>query len=260
MPKNDFSYTFNGLHRLIIYLTSPTGCEWDKKQTPRSLRTYLLEECYEVIDAIENENDINLMQELGDLLFHILFQIKLSEDKNRFNKEDVFKTIINKLIHRHPEIFSCSNEYISKTPESKWELIKSQEKNISSSPSLLGDIPNSLPSLSFAQLMQKRAALANFDWEEINEVLGKVNEELAEIKNSTNLKEQQEEIGDLLFSIVNVARWMGIDSEIALRKANHKFKNRFEFMEKFSKKRKIDFNKLNKKEQELLWEKSKNSI
>ena len=108
--------------------------------------------------------------------------------------------------------------------------------------------------------MQKRAALANFDWEEINEVLGKVNEELAEIKNSTNLKEQQEEIGDLLFSIVNVARWMGIDSEIALRKANHKFKNRFEFMEKLSKKRKIDFNKLNKKEQELLWEKSKNSI
>ena len=124
----------------------------------------------------------------------------------------------------------------------------------------MGDIPNSLPSLSFAQLMQKRAALANFDWEEINEVLGKVNEELAEIKNSTNLKEQQEEIGDLLFSIVNVARWMGIDSEIALRKANHKFKNRFEFMEKLSKKRKIDFNKLNKKEQELLWEKSKNSI
>ena len=108
--------------------------------------------------------------------------------------------------------------------------------------------------------MQKRAALANFDWEEINEVLGKVNEELAEIKNSTNLKEQQEEIGDLLFSIVNVARWMGIDSEIALRKANHKIKNRFEFMEKLSKKRKIDFNKLNKKEQELLWEKSKNSI
>ena len=257
MPKQDFSYTFNGLYTLVAYLTSPTGCKWDKKQTSRSLRTYLLEECYEVIDAIENENDTNLMEELGDLLFHIIFQIKLSEDKKKFNEDDVFETIINKLIRRHPEVFSCSKEYLNKTPETKWEIIKSREQLTPSLVSILGDIPSSLPSLSFAQLIQKRAALANFDWEKIDEVLDKVNEELIEIKNSSNIKEKEEEVGDLLFSIVNVARWIGIDSEIALRKANLKFKNRFKFMEELSKKRKTTFNNLNKKEKDSLWKKSK---
>lgn len=260
MQKQDFSYTFSGLYALIAYLTSPKGCEWDKKQTSRSLRTYLLEECYEVIDAIENENDTNLMEELGDLLFHIIFQIKLSEDKKKFNKDNVFETIINKLIRRHPEVFSCSKEYLNKTSETKWEIIKSQEDLTTSLVSILGDIPNNLPSLSFAQLIQKRAALASFDWEKIDEVLDKVNEELIEIKNSVTSKEKEEEVGDLLFSIVNVARWMGIDSEIALRKANFKFKNRFKFMEELSKKRKTPFNNLNKKEKESLWQKSKDCI
>ena len=257
MLKHKFQYTFNGLYSLIIYLTSPRGCEWDKKQTPSSLKKYLLEECYEVIDAIDNKEDENLTEELGDLLFHIIFQIKLGEDQKKFKKEQVFEKIINKMIHRHPEVFSSSEEYLHETAESKWEIIKAQEKNTSSFVSLLGDMPNSLPSLSFAQLIQKRAALADFDWSKFDDVLDKVNEELIEIKKSRTSTEKEAEFGDLLFSLVNTARWMGIDSEIALRKANHKFKSRFNFMEELSKKENKDFKSLKKKEKELFWRKSK---
>ena len=260
MPKHNFSYTFNGLFSLILKLTSPTGCEWDKTQTIKSLRTYLLEETYEIIDAINDQNYKNLLEEVGDLLFLIIFQIKLIEDKKLFKKEDVFKGIIDKLVNRHPEIFSSSKKYINESPESKWETIKKEEKINSQNKSLLAGIPQSLPSLTLAQLIQKRASFANFDWKKFEDILPKINEELTEIKESANPEEQEIEFGDLLFTLVNIARWIGIDSEIALRKSNHKFIKRFEIMEKLSNKENKNFRNLNKNEQELLWEKSKKFI
>jgi len=231
-------------------------CPWDKKQTPTSLSPMLLEECCELIEAIENNDTENIIEEIGDVIFHLAFQIKLANSENLFDSKTIFRNVIDKYIRRHPHVFS--NKKIKDIPELKknWEDIKKLEKEKDRTSALDG-IPKSLPSLAYAEVIQKRTANTGFDWETLPEIDEKVIEELNELKNATSEKEKQEEFGDLLFTLVNIARHQGIDAEQALRESNRKFHSRFTKMESLSSKRGQEFEKLNIKEKDALWDEVK---
>ena len=254
--KLNLPSSFDGLEEMVAYLTDPEGCPWDKKQTPTSLSPMLLEECYELVEAIENNDTENIIEEIGDVIFHLAFQIKLADSENLFDSKTIFRNVIDKYIRRHPHVFN--NKKIKDIPELKknWEDIKKLEKEKYRNSALDG-IPKSLPSLAYAEVIQKRTANTGFDWETLPEIDEKVIEELNELKNATSEKEKQEEFGDLLFTLVNIARHQGIDAEQALRESNSKFHSRFTKMESLSSKRGQEFEKLNIKEKDALWDEVK---
>lgn len=254
--KLDFNPSFEGLEEMVTYLTGPKGCPWDQKQTPSSLTPMLLEECHELIEAIENNDIENIIEEIGDVIFHLAFQIQLANSKNLFDSRIIFRTVIDKYIRRHPHVFG--GKEVENIPELKknWEEIKKLEKEESRSSALDG-IPKSLPSLSHAEAIQKRAANTGFDWETLPEIDEKVIEELDELKKAKSKKEQQEEFGDLIFTLVNIARHQGINAEQALRESNRKFLSRFTKMEVLSSNRGQEFEKLNIKEKDALWDEVK---
>ena len=211
-------------------LRGKNGCEWDKEQTHKSLRPYLIEECYEVIKAIDDNDLGELKNELGDVLLQVIFHAQIAEDSNEFNVEDVINHLNKKLIRRHPHVFSNEKGYSYK----RWEEIKAKEKGKSENFSVLGEINSSLPALSFARRIQENASTVGFDWENVEDVKNKVIEEIDELKTellNNNTEKTEEEFGDLLFSIVNYSRFMKIDPEISLKKATIKFMNRFKIME-----------------------------
>lgn len=212
-------------------LLGPEGCEWDRKQTHKSLIPYLLEESHEVIEAINNNDDEQLQEELGDLLLHIVFQAKLSEKEGEFKFSDSIRSIRKKMIRRHPHVFS--DVEVENTAEIKknWEKIKKNEGR----DSLMEGLPKSLPSLLFARRIQERASELNFDWNDIAPIWNKIDEETKELKSavlSKNRDEIEEEFGDLLFSLVNLSRFLKINPEESLKITNRKFVNRFQLIEK----------------------------
>ena len=210
------------------------GCPWDVKQTFTSIAPYTIEEAYEVVDAIDSQDFSQLKDELGDLLLQIIYYAQMAREQNLFNFGDVAKNISDKLVRRHPHIF---DEQIGSNIASREEIKQTErrDKSNNESKSLLDDIPKALPQLLRAKKIQKRAAMVGFDWQNAEEVLQKVEEELVELKEVVKTQEQQakleEELGDLLFSIVNLSRHLKINAEDALCKGNNKFIQRFQYLE-----------------------------
>ena len=263
-------YGIEDLRYLMRRLRDPkSGCPWDLKQNFQSLTSHTIEEAYEVVDAIEQDDMSHLSEELGDLLFQIIFYSQLAEEQNKFSFDDIISTITQKLIRRHPHVFpegtiessrvSLADEEIVEIKR-VWEEIKRQERTDKGIGKTLDDIPLALPALNRALKLQKRAANVGFDWSDIKPVIEKINEEVieleVEIKRGDKVR-MADELGDLLFSCVNLARHLKLDPETSLRGANQKFKRRFESMELLAGKTKIEDHSAD--QLELLWGKVKRS-
>ena len=219
------------LIELVEQLRAPGGCDWDRKQTSETLIPYLLEESHEVVEAILDNEPNLLKEELGDLLLNVVFQVVLANEKKDFNMDEVISDINEKIVNRHPHIFSNDSDH-NQSSKQKWELNKKEQKNRDS---ILDGIPNSLSPLIVSHRLQDKSAAVGFEWDSINQVIRKIDEELDELKLGIKKKDQaniEEEIGDLLTTIVNLSRFFNISSELALKKANKKFYHRFTQLEK----------------------------
>jgi tetrapyrrole methylase family protein / MazG family protein len=247
---------FASLADIISRLRGPAGCPWDKKQTHLSLREFLVQESYEVLEALDEGDAEKLCQELGDLLLQIMLHAEIASEKGEFKLEDVLSQINQKLVRRHPHIFG--NVKVTNTEEvvQNWEEIKKKERKPETS--ILESVPRQMPSLAYSQEIQSRAARTGFDWENIEGVIEKLGEEVREFKEARNQEEKTEEFGDLFFTLVNIARRMGIEPEAALRQSNRKFYQRFTSMEKLCRERGLNLGELNFDEQNKLWEEAKN--
>jgi len=238
------NYSIADLRYLMSRLRDPnTGCPWDIKQTYQSIASHSIEEVYEVVDAIERGDIEHLSEELGDLLFQIIFYSQLGEEDGKFDFDLVVSKITSKLLRRHPHVFPDGTltsvreeQQVATDAEIKrnWEAIKQRERTAKGELGTLGDIPLALPAISRAAKLQKRAASKGFDWTEVSAVVAKVKEELAELEveiEAQNTQAIADELGDLMFSCVNLARHLAVDGEKALAASNNKFKRRFEAME-----------------------------
>lgn len=245
------------LIKLVEKLRAPGGCDWDRKQTPETLIPYLLEESHEVAEAILDNEPSLIKEELGDLLLNVVFQVVLAQEKKEFNMDEVINDINEKIITRHPHIFGNNiNDKISS--KQTWELNKKKQKNRDS---ILDGIPNSLSPLIVSHRLQDKSAAVGFEWESINQVISKIDEELDELKLGIINKDQsniEEEIGDLLITIVNLSRFLNISSELALKKANKKFYLRFNKLEKLISLDKKIINDLSLNELMEYWKRVKN--
>jgi tetrapyrrole methylase family protein / MazG family protein len=246
---------FATLVEIIARLRAPDGCPWDRKQTHSSLKEFLLSETYEVLEALDQEDSKMLSQELGDLLLQIILHSRIAEDNNEFKLEDVLKNINAKLIRRHPHVFADTKVKSAEEVVHNWEEIKKGERHPEAS--ILGSVPRQMPSLAYSKEIQRRAAETGFDWENIDGVIEKLTEEVNEFKEAKNLEEKNAEFGDLFFTLVNIARRMGIDPEASLRQANHKFYERFSHMEKLCRERGLKLGELSFDEQNALWNEAK---
>lgn len=276
---------FARLVALQARLRSPNGCPWDREQTHASLRKYLIEEAYEVLDAMDSTDPRKFASELGDLLLQVVFHANIAESGRRFGITDVIQAVYSKMVRRHPHVFG---NVIAETPGAvlkNWEQIKAAERAAEKSgqgtngkgkpESLLADVPRSLPGVLEAYQLTRRASRIGFDWENLNGVLDKLDEERRELLASvpaghataehTDAKahaarltpEVEEEVGDLLFAGVNVARFVGVDPEIALKKANRKFQRRFQWMEAAAAREGSRLADLPRERMEKLWNESK---
>ena len=264
LPKvnqNDKSiYDFNDLLGIMEELRGEDGCSWDIKQTHESLRKYLIEEAYEVVDTIDNDDIDGLQEELGDLLLQIVFHSQIAREEGYFNIWDVIKSISKKMINRHPKIFD-SSEY---SEHDNWNEIKAKEKSLESHSERINSIPKSLPSLIRSEKVQKRASDAGFDWENYRGALEKIYEEIEEVKEEIDkycdsnekyntVNKLDEELGDLLFSVVNLCRFFKVDSERALYDATDKFIERFMQVEKKVLEKGLKLNEMNLDELDKIW-------
>ena len=244
---------FIELINIIRKLRSPEGCSWDRKQTPESLIPYLLEETYEVIEAIEEKNIETIKEELGDLMLHVLFQTELATESGQFTIDDSLKNVSEKLILRHPHIFERNNDSYKENINSSWELSKQKEK---ARENILDGVPKKLPALIRASRIQEKAANVGFDWKELTPVINKLEEEILELKEAIELKKSEnikEEMGDVLFSIVNLSRFLDINAEDALRMTILKFESRFGQVEEELTKRGKSFSDSSLEEMDSIW-------
>jgi tetrapyrrole methylase family protein/MazG family protein len=246
---------FDTLLSIIERLRGPGGCPWDREQTHISLRENLLEESYEALEALDAGNSEQLCGELGDLLMQIIFHAQIARETGEFDIGDVIRNINAKLIRRHPHIFGEVKVNNAEDVARNWEAIKDTERPEGTS--ALQSAPKSMPALAYSREIQERVARLGFDWPGLEGVIDKVAEEVGELKDAPDKVSQAEEFGDLLFTMVSVARWLGIDPEIALREANRKFFKRFTWMEAICRERGLDFGRLSFTEQNVLWEEAK---
>ena len=248
--------TYDGLVRLVERLRGPEGCPWDREQSHESLISEFLEECYELVEAIELGDPESLVEELGDVLFHLVFQVQLGTEAGSFNQGQVLQSLVEKLVRRHPHVFGDVQVSDAREVKANWEAIKREER-AAADVSILEGVPRQMPALAYAQEIQERAARVQFDWEAFQGVLDKVTEELNELDSTESEAGRESEFGDLLFSVVNAGRWLGIDTEGALRKSNARFRRRFGVMESLSRERGQSFADLPPDSKELLWRESK---
>jgi tetrapyrrole methylase family protein / MazG family protein len=256
---------FSELRQIIAELRGPNGCPWDKKQTHRSLKPYLIEEAYEFIDAIDNEDDEEMINELGDVLLQVMLHAQIGEDEGLFSIEDVIGAISSKMVRRHPHVFGDTQVNGEEDVLVNWQKIKEEEKResgISSTKSILDSVERSLPSLIRAFEYQKKAANVGFDWKEVSGAWNKVKEEIAEFEaevadNSSNKERLTNELGDLFFSLVNVGRFYGIRADEAVYATNRKFYQRFTYIEERIKEDGKDFADYTLEELDDLWNKAK---
>jgi len=222
---------FDELVRVMARLRAPDGCPWDREQTHSSLRPYLLEEVYEALEAIDAEDWPRLCDELGDVLLQVVFHAQLAAERGDFNINDVAAAIVTKLKRRHPHVFGDTTVADSDEVVDRWEQLKREETGYHERESALDGIPEALPALQYAHKLQKRAARAGFDWDDIAGPRAKIDEELREVDEAGEAAIEHE-IGDLLFAIVNYARFRGVEPESALRRANSRFARRFRAVER----------------------------
>lgn len=251
------------LAETVAVLRSPGGCPWDQEQTPQSMRTGFLEEAYEVLDALDAEDVDNLREELGDLLYHIVMQTQMATEAGEFTLTDVIAGIEAKLKRRHPHVWGDWQVSNSAEVLRNWEIIKRMEKGDRAADefvSRLSGIPSSLPTLMRAQKIQSRAAKTGFDWPDISGVYEKLEEELDELREASTPEELRLELGDVLFVVTNLAQWLGVEAEIALREANARFTRRFQLVEKFIVERGLEWNNLSFVEMDALWEEAKAAL
>ena len=256
MADATYSDTYEGVHQVLERLLGPDGCPWDKKQTRESLTDMFLEECYELVEAIEEGDTGKIVEELGDVLFHVMFQLKLGEGSGEFTQDAVLGGLVDKLVRRHTHVFGDESASGPDDAIANWDAVKRQER-AESGGSILDGVPKNMPALAYAQAVQGRAERAGFDWDSFQGVLDKVTEELAEIEAAGSDEEREKELGDLLFSVVNAARWMGIDSEASLRGTNRRFYQRYTIMERLSRERGVAFDALTIDAKEALWQEAK---
>ena len=249
---------FDSLVEIIEKLRSPEGCPWDREQTHSSLRESFLQECYEVLEAIDAAEPAMLREELGDLMLHIVMQVQIASENGEFTLSNVIKDINEKIIRRHPHVFG--EQEVNGTDEiiQNWEALKKQEKG--EDVSILKSVPRQMPSLGYSQEVQHRVAQVGFDWEEDEGVIEKLAEEVSEFKQAESVEEKQREFGDMLFTLANLARRQGIDLESALREANRKFYRRFTRMEQLCQQRGVTVADLSFDEQNALWDKVKEEL
>lgn len=257
---NKKCYDMNNLIDIMETLRSEDGCKWDIKQTHESLREYLIEEAYEVVDAINKEDIDGVCEELGDVLLQVVFHSQIAKEEGYFNIWDVISNICYKLIYRHPHVFGNQEARNDKEAIDNWNEMKDKEKSITSYTQRLENVTKTLPSLLKSYKIQDKASDVGFDWDNVEDAFKKVEEEMLEVKETLEGDDkvrQEEEIGDLLFAIVNVCRYTGVNPETALNKTINKFIKRFSYIENEGKKQKKDLKDMTLEEMDKLWEKSK---
>jgi XTP/dITP diphosphohydrolase len=233
-------------------------CPWDKKQTIHSLRSNTIEELYELVDSIVEEDWDGIKEELGDIMLHVLFYAKIGNEQGKFTLDEVMEGIAKKLIHRHPHIYGDVKVENDDDVKRNWEQLKLQEGK--GNKTILSGVPNSLPSMVKALRIQEKVKHVGFEWENKEQVWDKVEEEIGELKveiAANNQEKMEQEFGDVLFSMINYARFLNIDPETALEKTNKKFKHRFELMEFYAKENGLDLAQMSLMEKEALWQKMK---
>ena len=259
--SNEELGTFQTLVEIVAKLRAPGGCPWDREQTHDSLKRNLLEESYEVIEAIDQGNPAILSEELGDLMVQIAFHADIAQEAGDFQLEDVLRNINSKLVRRHPHVFADGHVEDAREVERNWEQIKAAERQAKGEKkSPVEGIPADLPALAYAQLMQDRVGKAGFEWDDISGVLDKLVEEVAELTAAVTQEEKEHELGDILFTIVNLTRWTGAHAEDVLRQANQRFGRRYLSMESLAVERGHDFNALSLDEKEQIWQEAKRIV
>ena len=246
--------SFDGLLHVVRTLLSPEGCPWDREQTHLSLRPHLLEETYEALEAIDSSDPSALAEELGDVMFQTIIHTGIAENQGEFEMGDVIEHITRKLIRRHPHVFGDGAASTAEEVYQNWEELKKAEKQRDS---VLDGVPTTLPALAASQSIQGRARRVGFDWPDVAGPLEKLREEIAELAAARNAAERADELGDVLFVLVNIADHLGIDAEQALRGANEKFRNRFGQVERLSRERGTDLKDLDLAGLDALWDEAK---
>lgn len=261
--KEKSEYKFDDLIEIVKILRAPGGCPWDREQTHKSIRSNFIEETYEAVEAIDTENLELLKEELGDVLLQVALHSEIESEKNNFTIDDVCDGVCKKLIIRHPHVFGDVNAETTDQVLKNWDNIKMRTKSQKTQAQAMDSVSKSLPSLMRSTKIQQKAAKVGFDWDSVDGALDKLFEECEELKNAVknNDKENQyEELGDVLFSAVNVARFLNIDSEHALYDACDKFTDRFSKVESLAKERGIDMKTASLSELDSLWDEVKINI
>jgi tetrapyrrole methylase family protein / MazG family protein len=249
---------FESFQEIVAHLRAPDGCPWDKEQTHATLRQHLLQESYEAISAMDMNDFKGMREEFGDLLLQIMLNSQIASEEGEFTVNDVIRDIYRKIVRRHPHVFGDFKVAGVDGVLANWEKLKEKERSESDEEKgLLDGVPLALPALSQAQDYQDRAARVGFDWPEIGGVLAKIAEEIGEVKEAADDQQLVDELGDLFFALVNLARWKKVDAESALRGANLKFKSRFGYIERGAKKQARNLSDLSLDEMESLWQEAK---
>ena len=255
---------FAAFQETIAHLRAPEGCPWDREQTHQTLRRHLLEETYEVLEALDEDDPEALCEELGDLLLQVVLQTQIAIDEEEFRMPDVMAGIDAKIKRRHPHVFGEVKVSGAEDVTRNWEAIKKEEKQASGKaderPSALDGIPRGLPALAEAEAIGTKAARLKFDWPEINGILDKISEEVRELQTVEDELAREEEFGDVLFTLANMARWLKIDPEAALRAASHKFRARFREMERLARVQERSLSEMSDRELDDLWNTAKQNL
>ena len=257
MPLNDERSNFDALTQIVATLRAPGGCPWDRKQTHQSLGKHLVEECYEALEAFDEDDPAKIKEELGDILLQVMLHSRIAEDKGLFTVDDVISVLSDKLVSRHPHVFGDDDAATAEDVEARWEVRKRREKGRKS---VLEGVPSALPALAHSQSIHRRAANAGFDWDDVDGAMEKLDEEIAELREASTPEELEEELGDVLSTLVNVGRKLDLDMEAALRKSNRKFIRRFTRMEELCLERSLDLAEMKFAELEALWQEAKRTL
>ncbi|MBN2852099.1 MAG: nucleoside triphosphate pyrophosphohydrolase [Clostridia bacterium] len=256
-------YDFYDLLKIIEKLRSDDGCPWDREQTHQSLKKYMIEESYEALEAIDLQNDSKLKEELGDVLLQIVLHSQIAKEENSFDINDVIHVVSEKMVYRHAHVFG---DVIANTPEEvliSWNKLKNKEKGFEKASHILEDVPKNLPGLMRSSQLQDKASKVGFDWDDKSGAVLKVREEIEELLetiDTMNKDEQESEMGDVLFSLVNVCRFLKIDPETAITRTNNKFIKRFELMEDICLKRNLQMELMTLDQLDEIWEEAKHEI
>jgi tetrapyrrole methylase family protein/MazG family protein len=259
VPPLGSNTSFEAFQEIIAHLRAPDGCPWDREQTHQSLRPYLLEEAYEVLAALDADDPQAMREEFGDLLLQVVLHAQIASEYGEFNMADILRTIHSKIVKRHPHVFGDLKLEDAQSVLQNWERLKEAERAQAgkTEASMFDGVAKALPALSQAEEIQRRAARVGFDWPEIQGVIDKVDEEMAEVRSAETPEHRAAEVGDLLFAVVNLARWYGVDAESALRQANTRFRQRFSAIEQAARSQNRSIADLSLDEMEAIWQTAK---